>query len=652
MHTNNTPIRTHLILLVLLAHTACAHAQATFATDIQLQLHRGFEVLTQNRHTYNRYNDSIFIIKEREEWVPFFMRRAKMNQDIYDSNKAILKEIDNFFLTDSIEKTPRDYDVLFEELMTYATKKVSDPFISMHIGKILERYYKSGACPPHLNKQPQLYSHMAYTAYNIATLGNDSSYIKLSYDYTLRAMDPQLKDMPSYHATRLKMLRNIATTVYYKHGAQTLDEMNEQMALLKRLVHADTFKKSDFKTEADYRSILSAANNYEENLIRNVYMADSTVMQKHTADSLMRALVKRTLSDPSCTPLANIRMYLMQVKLGDITYDKALDLALGKHNERMKDIHKSKIKLDTDRFYYSIAPINTILYINDMSSLSHAQKRHNVKKLCNDIEYMFSRRIDQQADTRYVKLLNTLVTYERLTKYLTYDERLHFLNALNVVTQVTTYAHSAHVGIIANVLTQAITKQQPELFIGMLGCRTASEVRKNAKYFATTMYEAAMYHDLGKNSIIPVVNNDYRPLYDEEFAIIKRHPELGLQYLELSPDLAKYHDTTLGHHKWYNGKGGYPDSFDNTKSPYRTLIDLLTISDCLQAATERVGRNYKGEKTFDTVMEEFRRQSGTRYNPDLVRFIDEHEDVANWLRSNLNTGWLNIYYDIYNTYRR
>ena len=652
MHTNNTPIRTHLILLVLLAHTACAHAQATFATDIQLQLHRGFEVLTQNRHTYNRYNDSIFIIKEREEWVPFFMRRAKMNQDIYDSNKAILKEIDNFFLTDSIEKTPRDYDVLFEELMTYATKKVSDPFISMHIGKILERYYKSGACPPHLNKQPQLYSHMAYTAYNIATLGNDSSYIKLSYDYTLRAMDPQLKDMPSYHATRLKMLRNIATTVYYKHGAQTLDEMNEQMALLKRLVHADTFKKSDFKTEADYRSILSAANNYEENLIRNVYMADSTVMQKHTADSLMRALVKRTLSDPSCTPLANIRMYLMQVKLGDITYDKALDLALGKHNERMKDIHKSKKKLDTDRFYYCIVPISTILYFNDMSSLSHAQKRHNVKKLCNDIEYMFSRRTDQQDDTRYVKLLNTLVTYERLTKYLTNDERLHFLNALNVVTQVTTYAHSAHVGIIANVLTQAITKQQPELFIGMLGCRTASEVRKNAKYFATTMYEAAMYHDLGKNSIIPVVNNDYRPLYDEEFAIIKRHPELGLQYLKLSPDLAKYHDTTLGHHKWYNGKGGYPDSFDNTKSPYRTLIDLLTISDCLQAATERVGRNYKGEKTFDTVMEEFRRQSGTRYNPDLVRFIDEHEDVANWLRSNLNTGWLNIYYDIYNTYRR
>ena len=652
MHTNNTPIRILLILLILLAPTVCALAQATFATDIQLQLHRGFETLTQNRHTYNRYNDSIFIIKEREEWVPFFMRRAKMNQDIYESNKAILKEIDNFFLTDSIEKTPQDYDVLFEELMTYAAKRVSDPFISMHIGKILERYYKSGACPPHLNKQPQLYSHMAYTTYNIAVLGNDSSYMKLSYDYTLRAMDPQLKDMPSYNITRLKMLRNLATTLYHKYGYQTLDEMNEQMVLFKRLVHADTFKKSDFKTEADYKSILSAADQYEENLIRNVYMTDSTIMPKHAADSLMRALVKRTLSDPSPSTLANIRAYLMQAKLGDITYDKALDLAISKHNERIKDIHKSKKKLDPDRFYYCIVPISTMLYINDMTTHSHAQKRRLVKKLCNDIEYMFSRRTDQQDDTRYVKVLNMLVTYDRLTKHLTYDERLHFLNALNVVTQVTTYAHSAHVGIIANVLTQAIAKQQPELFIGMLGCRTANDVRKKAKYFANTMYEAAMYHDLGKNSIIPVVNNDYRPLYDEEFAIIKRHPELGLQYLKLSPDLARYHDTTLGHHKWYNGKGGYPDSFDNTKSPYRTLIDLLTISDCLQAATERVGRNYKGEKTFDTVMEEFRRQAGTRYNPDLVRFIDEHEDVANWLRSNLNTGWLNIYYDIYNTYRR
>ena len=70
----------------------------------------------------------------------------------------------------------------------------------------------------------------------------------------------------------------------------------------------------------------------------------------------------------------------------------------------------------------------------------------------------------------------------------------------------------------------------------------------------------------------------------------------------------------------------------------------------MQAATERVGRNYKGEKTFDTVMAEFRRDAGTRYNPKLVRFIDANPDVAKKLAELINEGWVDIYYDIYKMY--
>lgn len=91
-------------------------------------------------------------------------------------------------------------------------------------------------------------------------------------------------------------------------------------------------------------------------------------------------------------------------------------------------------------------------------------------------------------------------------------------------------------------------------------------------------------------------------------------------------------------------------SFDNTKSPQRILIDIVTLSDCLQAATERVGRNYKGDKTFDTVMGEFRRDAGVRYNPDLVNLIDEHPDLAKKLAGLIEGGWAEIYYNIYSQY--
>ena len=89
---------------------------------------------------------------------------------------------------------------------------------------------------------------------------------------------------------------------------------------------------------------------------------------------------------------------------------------------------------------------------------------------------------------------------------------------------------------------------------------------------------------------------------------------------------------------------------DNTQSPYRTLTDILTLSDCLQAATERIGRNYKNQKKFDTVIDEFRQDAGTRYNPEVVEFIDRHPELANRLRWLLTDGWLDIYYMIYKKY--
>ena len=272
--------------------------------------------------------------------------------------------------------------------------------------------------------------------------------------------------------------------------------------------------------------------------------------------------------------------------------------------------------------------------------------------MCEDIITAYGQRRDTQSNNNYVRYLNMLTTYPRITKYLSPEERIRFLNALNVATQVTTYAHSVHVSMIAKTLMEGILKYQPTLLTGTLGCCHTADVVKNKKSFLTFIHDAAMYHDLGKNSIISVVNNDYRPLTDEEFTIIKRHPELGLQYLDLSPSLAKYHDTTLGHHKWYNGKGGYPDSFDNTKSDIRIMIDIVTLADCMQAATERVGRNYKGEKTFDTVMNEFRRDAGVRYNPDLVAFIDRHSDVAEKLAALVNERWVEIYYNIYSEYMK
>lgn len=71
-----------------------------------------------------------------------------------------------------------------------------------------------------------------------------------------------------------------------------------------------------------------------------------------------------------------------------------------------------------------------------------------------------------------------------------------------------------------------------------------------------------MLHDIGKNGIVPIINTQHRRLTDYEFDLIRMHPETGAKDLASVPDFACYADIAHGHHRTYDGTGGYPDDFD------------------------------------------------------------------------------------------
>ena len=55
-----------------------------------------FDILAQNRLTYNHYNDSIFLIKEHDKWVNYFRRRAIKNHQIFAANQEVMRGIKEF----------------------------------------------------------------------------------------------------------------------------------------------------------------------------------------------------------------------------------------------------------------------------------------------------------------------------------------------------------------------------------------------------------------------------------------------------------------------------------------------------------------------------------------------------------------------------
>lgn len=609
-----------------------------------------FRILEKNRRTYNRYNDSIFLIKDHVAWSNFFKHRALKNAQLFTVNKKIISSMTDYFKQDKKLIPHEAYRNLCSGLQKlYADGKI-DPFLGNQLCDILLEYYGSGRCPDSKNYAGLVDVFKGEFLYEIFTLGKDSLVLHQSYHYLKRSIREDRFRSPNYVESCLVALDNLTVTNWLYYKMQTVAEFRalvEERKILLRLPHTYLIMR-----EKDYQRQQEKVEHAEESLVRNVYLADTTILEKQHADSLMLIIVARNLADPHLSGLSYSRTLVMQMMLGQITAKEAMNMVRRKYNrEVMKNIYDKRY--DIKELQKVLMPFMNYFYLNDVADVPYRKKRAAVKKMCEAIVTIYHLRQDQQADNTYVKYLNILAAYPRAIKYLTEKERIYYLNELNVATQVTTYAHSLHVAMIAQKLMEGILAYQPELVKGVLGERRNGKVFLDTKKCMDFIFEAAMYHDIGKNAIISVVNNDFRPLTDEEFAIIKKHPALGAELLKIAPSLyEKFRDTTLGHHKWYNGKGGYPKDFDNTKSPKRILIDIITLSDCMQAATERIGRNYKSGKNFDRVMEEFRRDAGTRYNPDLVNFIDSHQDVAHDLAALINEGWVDIYFDIYSRFMR
>ena len=105
---------------------------------------------------------------------------------------------------------------------------------------------------------------------------------------------------------------------------------------------------------------------------------------------------------------------------------------------------------------------------------------------------------------------------------------------------------------------------------------------------------------------------------------------MGYDLLRSHASTREYAEVALGHHRWYDDSRGYPESYNTSESRYKVIIDLVQCADCLDAATDSVGRSYNRGKRLSDFMKEIYEDSGTRYAPwlpDLLEKKEVYEDV-------------------------
>jgi putative nucleotidyltransferase with HDIG domain len=125
---------------------------------------------------------------------------------------------------------------------------------------------------------------------------------------------------------------------------------------------------------------------------------------------------------------------------------------------------------------------------------------------------------------------------------------------------------------------------------------------------------AGMVHDIGKARVPIAILEKPTPLTEQEEAVLRQHPELGLETLkataDLEPDML---DIVLHHHEYLDGSG-YPHGLSG--SEISDFVRVATICDIFGALLER--RAYKppirGDIAYQMLVD-----MGRKLDQDLVR---------------------------------
>ncbi len=209
-----------------------------------------------------------------------------------------------------------------------------------------------------------------------------------------------------------------------------------------------------------------------------------------------------------------------------------------------------------------------------------------------------------------------------------------------------TYIHSVMVAKIATCLTKHIIEHHPELFVGCQGCNTKDEVVESKETFLSFVYNAGLCHDFGKLVIIDTVYVYGRNLLPMEQEIITSHAAMGAELLSRHESTKDYVNVAAGHHRWYDGTKGYPESFDIINSPCRTSTSIVCCADCMDTATDKIGRSYNDGIELEDYIKEVKEGAGTRYAPYMAEIL-ERPEVARDMKYLLTEGRKKVYRDTY-----
>src|ERR1700746_3314221 len=124
----------------------------------------------------------------------------------------------------------------------------------------------------------------------------------------------------------------------------------------------------------------------------------------------------------------------------------------------------------------------------------------------------------------------------------------------------------------------------------------------------------ALLHDIGKVGIPDAILRKPGRLDDEEYALMKKHPEYGWAVLRMLPGFERAALDILHHHESFDGKG-YPAGLKSSEIP--VVSRIVCVIDAFDAMVS--SRPYRNGLPAEEAIRRLIESSGTQFDPVVVQ---------------------------------
>jgi len=121
---------------------------------------------------------------------------------------------------------------------------------------------------------------------------------------------------------------------------------------------------------------------------------------------------------------------------------------------------------------------------------------------------------------------------------------------------------------------------------------------------------------VGKLFIDASILNKPGPLTEDEYSVIRSHPQLAVEIVRAVPNCERVAEAVLSHHEAFDGTG-YPFGLRGESIPLAGRI--LAVADTYANMTSE--RSFAPAKTHEQAIAELEKLSGTRFDGMIVRLF-------------------------------